>query len=212
MRIAEKTAEINFCAGLSRTSGFQIFWFGLTQKQEARAGFDVCTRVDGHLVLFQMKVSNNVSKRGIRRFSAPHDQMQRLRDRSGRSDRSIYYVFPEAGQTSEVCGPDCFVQCTQLLDVACFPRTIPLPTRSDGSLRKSRIHYIDVTAGRATVHSEPFTVSLSRASEIQLLPAFAADRTQIESDESFADFWRFTSGVPGQRMFGAVIFRAKNQS
>ena len=44
MRIAEKTIELNFCAQLTaRCRG--LLWFGLTQKQEAAAGFDACTRL-----------------------------------------------------------------------------------------------------------------------------------------------------------------------
>jgi len=39
-----KTIEINFCAQYREVLGRRVFWFGLTQDQEKRAGYDVYTR------------------------------------------------------------------------------------------------------------------------------------------------------------------------
>lgn len=59
MRLSEKTLELNICAQATKYVGAQtnLLWFGLTQKQEACAGFDACTRLGGRLLVFQFKAS-----------------------------------------------------------------------------------------------------------------------------------------------------------
>jgi len=47
MPISEKTLELNICAGISKRFSQKIIWFGLTQKQEAKAGWDACIRMNG---------------------------------------------------------------------------------------------------------------------------------------------------------------------
>lgn len=44
MRLSEKTLEINFCSQGSVALALPVFWFGLTQRQEAAWGFDVAKR------------------------------------------------------------------------------------------------------------------------------------------------------------------------
>lgn len=69
MRLSEKTVETSFAAQLSQRWSWKPIWFGLTQKQEAVAGFDLCTRMCGRLVLFQFKASDYLLERtGDRRF------------------------------------------------------------------------------------------------------------------------------------------------
>src|SRR5437868_9780797 len=88
MRLSEKTIELNYCAQATEifsSLGRSVIWFGLTQKQEAQAGFDAATRIGGRLLLLQFKASShNVMIPGplgglARRFRAKHDQMVRLR-------------------------------------------------------------------------------------------------------------------------------------
>lgn len=201
MRIAEKTAEINFCTGLAECVGVKLFWFGLTQKQEAQAGFDVCTRVHGRLLLFQMKVSAHVLKSGARRFHAPHDQMQALRNRVKLLRRSVFYVFPAAGTMGEVCGVSCFARCSQFLDVSQLPSTIPRPTQRNGSIRKSNVHYVDVVRGKATIHSEPFDVELLRSNE---LSDVATDGLNSAFENRFAPFWKFIRTVSRPGLVAAI--------
>jgi hypothetical protein len=55
MRISEKTVELNFCSQFTRLFNGGIIWFGLTQRQEAQAGFDACTKVGGLLFSFSSK-------------------------------------------------------------------------------------------------------------------------------------------------------------
>ena len=37
MRLPEKTLELNFCAQFSEAFAGEVIWFGLSQRQEARA-------------------------------------------------------------------------------------------------------------------------------------------------------------------------------
>jgi hypothetical protein len=87
-RLAEKSIELNFCAQLNARVGRRLLWFGLTQKQEARMGFDACTRLRGRLLIFQFKASN-FSVKGGRRFYAHHEQMENLRNRVRGYMRSV---------------------------------------------------------------------------------------------------------------------------
>jgi len=206
MRISEKTVEINFCKGLPSIIGKSIFWFGLTQKQEAQAGFDVCTKLSGTLVLFQIKASRVILKNGARRFQAPHDQMQTLRNQV-KSNRKIFYVFPSAGTTIEVCSPDCFSHCSQLLDVSFLPSKIPLPLAKGKTTPRARgVHYVDVTPGLAKIHSEPFRIKLipvaqlaSIAEELSFIPA------NNHAQHEFDTFWEAISSISRESLYGAVI-------
>src|SRR5262245_19171201 len=108
MRVAEKTIELNFCAQASSAIfGKRAIWFGLTQKQEAKYGFDACTKAAGRLFIFQFKASNTMQKSTkARRFLASHAQMQKLQKQCKRK-RSVFYVFPMVGTTLElVKAPD----------------------------------------------------------------------------------------------------------
>ena len=52
MRLSEKTLELNICSQISNLLANRVFWFGLTQKQEAIAGFDSCFKLKGRLLCF----------------------------------------------------------------------------------------------------------------------------------------------------------------
>lgn len=142
MRLSEKTIELNFCAQTAAAYGGGVFWFGLTQRQEARAGFDVATRVGGRLLLLQFKASNRMSPWGGRRFLLHHDQLEDLRMRANPSKmRSVFYVFPDLGDTSDLtAGHVDLLSRSWLLDVATLP-PIAEPTRPDGKPRKNQMHY-----------------------------------------------------------------------
>src|SRR5438552_17474629 len=99
MRLAEKTLELNFCSQFSGVFPGEVIWFGLTQRQEARAGFDAATRLGGRLLIFQFKASSRIFGHA-RRFIAPHQQMVRLQAIC-MAGRAIYYVCPLIGTTQE---------------------------------------------------------------------------------------------------------------
>jgi hypothetical protein len=169
VRVAEKTVELNFCKGFPLVVGHDLLWFGLTQKQEAKAGFDACAKSGSTLMLFQFKASRVVLKNGSRRFLAEHDQMQILRDQV-KMNRRVYYVLPVIGTTAEICGGLCFSHCSRYLDVSQLPGIIPPPLAKGvkpPAVRKNNCHYIDMawTLNTAIVHSDPFEVNLLSAED-----------------------------------------------
>lgn len=183
MRLSEKTLELNFASQMNHHFGGNLIWFGLTQKQEARAGFDIATKIGTGLFIVQMKASNRLLKSGARQFSVPHDQLKKLLNLKltpaglAIPSRSVMYAFPTIGSTSELtANPDVFAN-TWLCDVmalgALGPPTKKVPVGFVGvaPMRKSLNHYVDVTpgaaplpplalpaVGNATFHSEPIEV------------------------------------------------------
>lgn len=166
MRLPEKTIELNFCAELTAAwamHGFHVLWFGPTQKQEAKLGFDAATKLqNGTLYLFQFKASSHVLGSGARRFHAPHRQMQILQAMSGKATRSVFYVFPTIGTTQELQQSPSVLNNSLLMDVAQFPSPIPATTRAHGD------HLVDVDAATlmAHIHSDPFNMPLLPASAL----------------------------------------------
>lgn len=226
MRISEKTIELNFCKGFPLVLGHDLFWFGLTQKQEAQAGFDACTKTGSTLLLFQLKASRHVLRNGSRRFVAEHDQMQTLRDQV-RKNRHIYYVLPVVGTTSEICSGLCFSHCSRYLDISQLPKTIPHPLAKGANpptVRKTNCHYIDMAATLATaiIHSDPFEVDLLDGNELansvelsgqgierpntyhQERPTKEPSKTCIGSEE-FEAFWKALRKTDRTGLFGAYV-------
>lgn len=171
MRVPEKTIELNFCAELTSLwaqQGHGVLWFGPTQKQEARLGFDTATRLGGKVLLFQFKASRRVLRTGERRFHAPHQQMLDLQHLCQNQSRSVFYVFPTFGTTAELLKSPSVLRNTLLMDVSSLPTIIPPPTKRDGTMRASGDHLVDVdqSARLATIHSDPFTVPLTTLSSM----------------------------------------------
>jgi hypothetical protein len=180
MRLAEKTIELNFCAQASTLVHKRVVWFGLTQRQEAAAGFDAITKLNGTLLIFQFKASNNVLRSGARQFVVPHDQMQQLIALARHSRRrSVFYVLPALGESEELrAASGSLVHRTWLLDVTDIPPVAP-PTRSDGAPRRSRKHYIDLIPPLVIIHSDPVSAPVVNAAEfVSDIPG--ADGVDIE--------------------------------
>ena len=189
MRLSEKTLEINICAQINGFSKQRIIWFGLTQKQEARAGFDVYSRIGGRLIIFQFKASNQII-RGWRRFNAKHAQMENLRNQCSSYQRSVFYAFPLVGTTHELSKDSNLLSQTWLLDVDSLPPLDP-PRKRNGALRKKGIHYVDVVPRIAIIHSEPIEINL-----IPLIELIESDFPETDGignlfDQNFEDFWNF---------------------
>ncbi len=112
MRLAEKALELTLCCQLGgmlhgrwwpepHLLSPQPLWFGLTQVQEARAGFDAATRLGNRqTLLLQFKAGDQLAN-GQVRFTAQHHQLVALRERV-RQSRLVYYVLPEVTRTSEL--------------------------------------------------------------------------------------------------------------
>jgi len=191
MRLAEKTIELTFCSQFSQATNAGMVWFGLTQKQEARAGFDACTRIGGRLLLLQFKASNYILRNGYRRFILQHDQLDALRLRCQHHYRSVFYVFPLVGSTREIQRNPNLLSQTCLLDVAILP-AIPYPTTRGGNRRKSGYHYADVIPNMVTIHSEPIDIELIPAIEFAQKDFPGADGINWVFNHNFDEFWKFT--------------------
>lgn len=162
MRLAERTIELTFCHQVAALWGPRLIWFGLTQDQERRAGFDAATKIGRALLLLQFKASAKVLRRsGCRQFTAPHKQMRALQ-RQTRFPRLVFYVLPGLGTTAELQGAPNLVNSTWLLDVAALPNPMPRPTTPQGTWRRRNNHYLDLDTrhGVVIIHSDPVEVSL----------------------------------------------------
>ncbi|MBF1802934.1 hypothetical protein [Alloalcanivorax profundimaris] len=202
MKLSEKTLELNICAQASQkvSATQQLFWFGLTQKQEAKAGFDACTELGGRLLIFQFKASNRVLKSKRRVFMAPHYQLDALRNQVNSFQRSVFYAFPLVGNTLELKKNPDLLSHTWLVDVASLKSVGP-PTKSDGSLRKNGCHNVYVTPGKAVFHSEPVEIGAISFSSLVEQRFSESDGINWVSNQRFEGFWefaqRFSSGARG---------------
>jgi hypothetical protein len=205
MRLSEKTLELTFCHQFGSVVSPNLVWFGLTQRQEAIAGFDACAQVHGRLLIFQFKASSYTLSNGMRRFYAPHHQMVALRDRYT-TYRGIYYVFPLVGTTQEIAATPAILPHTWLLDVADLPDPIPAALKRDGTPRHNEMHYIDVEPFRAVIYSEPFNVPLIEAKKIGYLIEDAQAREIGIPVKDKQEFWDLRESV--KRNAIAVILRS----
>jgi hypothetical protein len=169
MRLSEKTIELNICAQISQNIKRKIIWFGLTQLQEARAGFDAAFNLNGRIVIFQFKTSNYYLKNNKKRFYLEHAQLQNLRNRVNGYYRSIFYVFPMIGNTRDlnIHNGD-FYNTSWLLDVSYLTNPFPPPLTKTNPprLRKNNNHYADLNPPLITIHSDPFETKLNKLSDL----------------------------------------------
>lgn len=184
MRLSEKTLEVNFCVQQSWVIPAAHWWFGLTQKQEKEAGWDVASKIAGQWTRFQLKASSHVLASGARRFKAQHHQMVALQGSAGASGKT-FYVLPTIGTTAELTAVGFnLLDNIRLLDVHDIPIGIPAPTKADGTPRKSCSHYVDLDAGGnwATIHSDPVVVGVTSAN--QMGEAFVGFNDDEDSEPS----------------------------
>lgn len=164
-------------------------WFGLTQRQEAQAGFDACTALNGRIFFFQFKASNHVTAKGFRQFRALHNQMIALKRLSRGIQGVVFYVFPLVGNTDEIALDPDVLRVTWLLDVAKIPALAPPVTRT-GSPRRSGLHYVNVFPPLAGIHSESTDVELIQGTQ---LASTLSDSKGISSER-----------LPGPEEFSAI--------
>jgi hypothetical protein len=161
--VSEKTVELNVCAQVPALAGQRLLWFGVTQKQERKLGFDAAVRLNGRVLLFQFKASNWTLSGGERRFQVSHDQLRALRRQLKAHRRTVFYAFPMIGETAEIgANAGDFLSTTWLVDVADLD-TLREPTRRDGRPRLTKRHYVDLRPPRAVFHSEPTDVEVLNA-------------------------------------------------
>ena len=205
-RLSEKTLELNFASQLNHACGGKLLWFGLTQAQEAKQGFDIATRIGTGLFIVQMKASAHVLQSGERQFKAPHEQLENLRKLTVQgggaiSNGCIYYAFPVIGTPTELSSHHNVLTNTWLCDVADIP-ALGEPTTSSGSLRKDGNHYVKVSPGTApldssapgvaTFHSVPKSVDVVNGVKFAYVIAReGASRGLLETmtGNQFSRFW-----------------------
>jgi hypothetical protein len=197
VRLSEKTLELSICSQLAAALGRRVVWFGLTQQQEARAGFDACTRLGAQLLVLQFKASTTLRDGGkTRRFSAPHQQMMALRALA-RRPRGIFYALPNLGTTRELSKNSELLTQTWLLDVALLPALGP-PTKRSGGIRRGGEHYLDLAPPVVTIWSDPQKLRLTTlaaiAAEFRLGGAPPAEAPGLATlfDEAHGGRWPFT--------------------
>ncbi len=202
MRLSEKTLELNICAQFSAhfTGKSKIFWFGLTQRQEAIAGFDACTKLNGRLLIFQFKASNHILKKtGDRKFIVSHHQLSALRSKVKHTTRSVFYALPLIGNTDEMRKNSNLLSQTWLLDVASLNK-LGQPTKKDGSIRKNGCHNMYVRPNSVTIHSEPIEVPLISAIGFVSDGFQGADGFQWQFENNKSSFLKFCDLLgPGAR-------------
>ena len=177
LKLSEKTLEINFASQLNHLCGGMLLWFGLTQQQEAKAGFDIATQIDKGLFIVQMKASATLLKSKARQFKVPHDQLTSLQNLKVGGHplppNSVFYAFPVLGTTTDLAAHNNVLANTWLCDVASL-KTLAAPTTKKGPLRKDGCHYVNVSPGEAPLapgkglavfHSEPMEVAATRGNE-----------------------------------------------
>ncbi|WP_407278228.1 hypothetical protein U5817_17335 [Aromatoleum evansii] len=206
-KLSEKTLELNFASQLNHACGGNLLWFGLTQKQEAKQGFDIATRIGKGLFIVQMKASAHVLQSGERQFKAPHEQLENLRKLTVQGGGtiqkgSIYYAFPVIGTLPELSDYHSVLTNTWLCDVADIP-ALGVPTTSNGTPRKDGNHYVRVSPGSApldsskpgtaTFHSDPVHVEVVNGEKfVHVISREGAARGLLENmtHNQFRRFWK----------------------
>lgn len=195
MRISEKTFELTLCSQFSwlhtrwmRPFFFngpeQPLWFGLTQKQEAQAGFDAATRLNSGRILIPQFKSGRRLKNGRICFKAPHSQLIALKARVKAQKRLIFYVLPEVTHTHELnTGRPWLLTTTWLLDVSDIP-TIGAPSR------KSQIHNLTLDTESETVEiaSDPVKVQAINAAKVVEIFGWSSLGAKYDT---FKTFWKY---------------------
>lgn len=194
MKVSEKTLELTLCCQLGLflnhwfeppfVHGPQPIWFGLTQQQEARAGFDAATRLGiGRILLLQFKAGHRLGNGGIR-FHASHQQMQALHGRIHNQRRRLFYVLPEVTRTNELNHHgDWVLASTWFLDVADIP-ALAAPARIN------QHHHLTLhpDTGIVTITSDP--VEVQAMTGTSLVTRYG--RSPLGgSYESFEELWSY---------------------
>lgn len=191
MKISEKTLEINFARQWVGPLGANCIWFGLTQDQESKWGFDIATKVGLGLYIFQFKASRRVLASGARQFRASHEQLRKLRTQKFGAagvpipNRSVFYAFPTIGTTADlvpypVPSNTWLCDVVQLWGVGPPVAKVPVGFMGPPPLRADHSHYVNVApgsppllpggVGAAIFHSVPYPVRVQLGSAAIDLP------------------------------------------
>lgn len=220
-KLSEKTLELNFASQLNHRCGGKLLWFGLTQQQEAKAGYDIATRIGKSLFVVQMKASNHLLKSKERQFKVPHEQLESMLKLTlgglPLPSRSVFYAFPVLGKTKDLADYPDVLGNTWLCDVAGL-KTVTAPTTKTGRIRKDGCHYVNVlpgeppisksaTSGMAVFHSEPVTVVTQRGDAFAsnlIESRLGSGLLEVMNSNNFRDFWNLCE-LFHRKAFGVVF-------
>ena len=147
--VSEKSLELNLCAEMLQYMRAwrgceRALWFGLTQRQERKAGIDEFIRNvgPGYSLMLQFKAPWPSYKWDyLYKFSINESQHKALEDLAGRYPEAVYYVFPlyskwcKAFRHAPVLAQD-----TWIVPVSCMPLTLLTSQSSPASGR----HRVDL--------------------------------------------------------------------
>lgn len=202
MRLSEKTLELNLCSQIAAAQAQRIIWFGLTQTQEARAGFDACTRINGRILILQFKSSNQFV-RGARRFRIPHEQLVKLRWRSRRRlRRAIYFVLPNLGTTEEFTENSDLLPQTYLFAPISLRRVFR-PTTLTGARRASGEHHLDLNPPEAVLRSKPVPLKTLNLTQ-EILSLFSQAPYIRRAFENVEEFMAIRALLP-RKSIGVIV-------
>jgi hypothetical protein len=165
MRLSEKTLELSITSQLTQRLNIpHAIWFGLTQRQERELGFDVASKVAGHLLILQFKASSLIVhpqryNQPRRRFTVPHDQLVNLQAVANVFPNCVYYVFPDIGTTNELAANRDLIAQSWLLDVATLPQPFPVPANM------AQTHHAFIDPPVCDIRSEPVDATLLNVRE-----------------------------------------------
>ena len=154
-KLSEKTIELSACTQIGQRLPPPVVWFGLTQVQEHKFGFDAAMDLGGNAFILQYKASDYVLKngkyKGCRRFYCQHKQLQNLTTILKGSPNSCFYFLPGLGSESELRKEKGdILKSAWLFDVA----SITKPIMSPGRAKDYHYFDLDVSKPMLTIHSE----------------------------------------------------------
>lgn len=179
MALSEKTLEINICAQLAEhiraKYGLRVFWYGLTQAEEAKLGYDTSFKVGALQTVFQFKApkslltrtsyvrSSGVSmKAGGYVYDVPHAQMQTLLGHVTTNPQIVgFYCFPTVFNVP----PSNFMLDKTLLVGLSGLIGLPPSSRSNGDHR-AYIYPAGAGVGTAWFCSDPLKLGASNIVDV----------------------------------------------
>lgn len=227
MKLSEKTLELNFCYQFPALSKCNVLWLGLTQRQEAQEGFDVCAKMHGRLIIFQFKAPTKALTSN--RFRLNHEQLRALKETSISLDAEVYYAFPLLSVTAEISHKQNVPEHTWLLDVSRLPMISEIPV----SNAKQPMHSVLIQPNKAIASftsrvngraQKPLNIKIFPATDLAEKLSLALGGSKVSKNE---DIDEVTVALPMARQYklrgfenseltrisavAGVFFRAVNQ-
>jgi hypothetical protein len=185
LRFSEKSFVMNFVSEYRPARGRAIWW-GLTQAEERRLGFDARVFEGGRGFLLQFKAVHDTTP-AVARFHAEHEQMRILASHAVLPQTVFYALTTVASWQDFVSQGLRVIPGAWLLDISRIPRPLrrPMTLTRPFRRRRSGVHYIELHPPMAVIRSEPV--------EVPVIPAEMLIGMGLEGREAGdADLERFS--------------------